>query len=130
MEAIVSKSIAKRSLIVAPILALVFGILQGWQGAVAALVGRLEPDLVVWVDQPYGYTTSVGGSDDVFEQAWSAGSGLPVRADVTQHGGGESWAHFGAGLDSMLIEIDTWAATPEIVAAQRSGFEAALAALG
>ena len=39
IEAIVSRNIAKRSLVVAPILALVFGILQGWQGAVAALVG-------------------------------------------------------------------------------------------
>ncbi len=39
IEAIISKNIAKRGLIVAPILALVFGLLQGWPGAVAALVG-------------------------------------------------------------------------------------------
>ena len=39
IEAIISKNIAKRGLIVAPILALIFGLLQGWPGAVAALVG-------------------------------------------------------------------------------------------
>jgi protein MpaA len=98
--------------------------------AAADLVGWLRPDVVVWVHQPYGYVTSVGGSDDLHERAWSVGSGLPVRPDVTQHGGAESWSHFTAGLDSVLVEIDTWAATPEIVAAQRRGFEQLLASLG
>lgn len=97
--------------------------------AAVALVERLRPDVVVWVHQPYGYVTSVGGSDDAHEQAWSAGSGLPVRPDVTQHGGAESWSHFHVGLDSMLVEIDTWDATPEIVAAQRRGFEQLVASL-
>ena len=97
--------------------------------AAVSLVDRLRPDVVVWVHQPYGYVTSVGGSNDVYEQSWSAGSGLPARPDVTQHGGGESWAHFQAGLDSMLVEIGTWAATPEIVAAQRAGFEQLIASL-
>lgn len=96
--------------------------------AAVALVERVRPDLVVWVHQPYGYVTSVGGSHDRFERAWSAGSGLPVRPDVTQHGGGESWTHFGAAVDAVLVEIDTWDATPEIVAAQRQGFERLLAA--
>jgi murein peptide amidase A len=97
--------------------------------AAVALVERLRPDVVVWVHQPYGYVTSVGGSDDTYERAWSAGSGLPVRPDVTQHGGGESWAHFEVGLDSMLIEMDTWDATPEMVASQRRGFEQLIASL-
>lgn len=39
IEAIISRHIAKRGLVVAPILALIFGILQGWPGAAAALVG-------------------------------------------------------------------------------------------
>jgi hypothetical protein len=39
IEAIIGKNIAKRSLFVAPVLALIFGILQGWPGVVAALVG-------------------------------------------------------------------------------------------
>jgi protein MpaA len=97
--------------------------------AAVGLVERLLPDVVVWVHQPYGYVTSVGGSDDAYEQAWSSGSGLRVRPDVTQHGGGESWSHFHLGLDSMLIEIETWNATPEIVAAQRRGFEQLIASL-
>lgn len=39
IEAIIGRNIAKRGIFVAPILALVFGLLEGWQGAVAALVG-------------------------------------------------------------------------------------------
>src|SRR5680860_1321444 len=39
IEAIIGKNIAKRSLFVAPVLALIFGLLQGWPGVVAALVG-------------------------------------------------------------------------------------------
>jgi hypothetical protein len=89
-----------------------------------SLVERLEPDMVVWVHQPYGYVGSIGPTDPAFEEAWSAGSGVPARSGVTQHGGGESWTAFVAERPSMLIEIDSWAATPDIVAAHRSGFEA------
>lgn len=39
IEAIIGTNIAKRSILVAPILALVFGLLRGWEGAVAALIG-------------------------------------------------------------------------------------------
>ncbi len=39
IEAIIGKNIAKRGLFVAPVLAVIFGILQGWPGVVAALVG-------------------------------------------------------------------------------------------
>ena len=39
IEAIIGTNIAKRAILVAPILALVFGLLRGWEGAVAALVG-------------------------------------------------------------------------------------------
>ncbi len=93
------------------------------------LIERLRPDVVVWVHQPLGYVGSIGPTDRAFEQAWAAGSGTPVRSGVTQHGGGESWTAFVAGLPSMLIEIDSWAATPEMVAAHRGGFEALVAAL-
>lgn len=97
--------------------------------AAAALIQREQPALVVWVHQPYGYVSSVGASPDEYEQAWSGGSGLVVRPDVTQHGGGESWTAFNAATPSMLVEIDSWEATAEMVTAQRSGFEALLAAL-
>ena len=95
----------------------------------AGLINAFEPDLVVWVHQPYGYVSSIGDTPDAYEQAWSAASGLPVRPDVTQHGGGESWTAFVAERPSMLIEIDSWAATPEMVDAQRAGFEAVVALL-
>jgi hypothetical protein len=35
-----------------------------------------------------------------------------------------------AGIPSMLVEIGGWSATPELVADQKAGFEAVLAALG
>lgn len=95
-----------------------------------ALVGAVEPDLVIWVHQPLGYVSSIGTTESALEEAWASASGIPVRPDVTQHGGGESWTAFIAGVPSMLIEIDGWMATPEIVAAQRAGFEATMRALG
>ncbi len=98
--------------------------------ALSVLVERLRPDLVVWVHQPLGYVSAVGETDAALEEAWSAASGLPVRPDVTQHGGGESWSAFVAGVPALLVEIDGWDATLEMVNAQRAGFEAMLAALG
>ena len=98
--------------------------------SLTGLVDRLAPDLVVWVHQPYGYVSSIGTTESALEVAWATASGLAVRPDVTQHGGGESWTAFVADRPSMLIEIDSWSATPEIVAAHRAGFEATLAALG
>ena len=98
--------------------------------ALVDLIGRLQPDLVVWVHQPYGYVSSIGPTADAFEQAWSTASGLPVRPDVSQHGGGESWTAFEAGVSSMLIEIGSWSATQDIVDRNRAGFAATVAALG
>lgn len=98
--------------------------------AIVRLIEETRPGVIVWVHQPYGYVSSVGGTDRRFESAWSWASGLPTRPGVTQHGGGESWTHFDAELPSMLIEIDTWAATDEIIAAQLAGFQALLAELG
>ncbi len=90
------------------------------------LVERLDPDLVVWVHQPLDYVSSIGATPDAYEEAWAAGSGLPVRRDVTQHGGGESWTAFVAAVPSMLIEIDTWDATQQIVDEQVAGLAALL----
>lgn len=95
--------------------------------AVRALVERLAPDLVVWVHQPLDYVSSIGETPDAYEQAWAAGSGLPVRPDVTQHGGGESWTAFDAGTFSMLVEIASWEATGPMVDAQVDGLSALLA---
>jgi protein MpaA len=94
--------------------------------ALTGLVDRLQPDLVVWVHQPYGYVSSIGTTDDALEEAWARASGVPVRPDVTQHGGGESWTALVAGRPSMLVEIDSWSATPDLVRAHRAGFDAVL----
>lgn len=98
--------------------------------ALVALVEQLQPDLVIWVHQPLGYVSAIGATNSALEQAWGQAAGIPVRPDVTQHGGGESWSALVAGIQSMLIEIDGWEATPELVADNRAGFEATLAALG
>ena len=104
-------------------------ILRARVRTLTGLIEQLRPDVVVWVHQPLGYVGSIGPTDRTFEQAWAAGSGTPVRSGVTQHGGGESWTAFVAGLPSMLIEIDSWAATAGMVAAHRAGFEALVAVL-
>ena len=39
IEAIIGTNIAKRAVVVAPVLAFVFGITSGWEGAVASLIG-------------------------------------------------------------------------------------------
>ena len=98
--------------------------------AVANLVLSVAPHMVVWVHQPLGYISSIGSTPDAFEEAWSRGSGVRVRRDVTQHGGGESWTNFTAGFPSMLIEADGWDATPEMVAAHRNGFAEMIAVFG
>lgn len=97
--------------------------------AIAQLVQAVQPTVVVWVHQPLGYVSSIGTTPDVYEQIWSQAAGVPVRPDVTQHGGGESWTNLSAGHPSMLIEVAGWDATPEIVAAHRAGFEALLTVL-
>lgn len=97
--------------------------------ALTRFIDDVQPDIVVWVHQPYGYVSSIADTDRSYESAWSSGSGLETRSGVTQHGGGESWTFFEAGLPSMLIEIDSWADTPEVVAAQVAGYEALLASL-
>ncbi len=90
--------------------------------AAAALVERLDPDLVVWVHQPLGYIGSIGDTPDEYEQVWAAASGSPVRSGVSQQGGGESWTAFVAGVPSMLIEVDTYDARPDMVDAHVAGF--------
>lgn len=98
--------------------------------AAADLVLRAQPHVVVWVHQPLSYVSSIGSTPDALEEAWSRGSGIPVRRDVTQHGGGESWTNFTAGFPSMLIEANGWEATPQMVAAHRNGFAELIALFG
>jgi len=98
--------------------------------AMVRLIDDVRPDVVVWIHQPLGYVSSIGTTADSYEQAWARGSGVRVRPDVTQHGGGESWANRVRGFGSLLVEVDGWDATPEIVAAHRNGFAELLSVLG
>jgi protein MpaA len=98
--------------------------------ALTRLVEGLRPDVVIWIHQPLGYVGAIGDTDRALAQAWATGAGLRVRDGVTQPGGAESWSAFLAGVPSVLVEVDTWEATPEIVDAQRRGFEAVVAQLG
>ncbi len=94
------------------------------------LVERLQPDIVVWLHQPLGYASAIGATDPVLAQAWADATALPVSTDITQHGGGESWSALVAGAPSLLVEMNGWDVTAEVIADQRAGFEAMLAALG
>ena len=98
--------------------------------ALVTLVEQLRPDVVIWVHQPLGYVSAVGTTSAALEQAWAGAAGTAVRPDVSQHGGGESWSAYVAGVPSMLVEMDGWAATPELVADTLAGVEAVLVALG
>ena len=98
--------------------------------ALASLVEQLRPDLVIWVHQPLGYVSAIGATSPALEQAYTHAAELPTRPGVTQHGGGESWSALAAGVPSILIEIDGWEATTELIARTRAGIEAVIVALG
>jgi len=87
-------------------------------------------DLVVWVHQPLGYVAAIGATDPRLAQAWSGATGLRVRQSVTQHGGGESWSALVVGVASLLVEIDSFDATPGMLDVQQAGFAALLQAIG
>lgn len=91
-------------------------------------IQAIRPTVVVWVHQPLGYVSSIGDTDGAYEQAWSEATGLPVRPDVVQHGGAETWTA-AAGFASILVEVNSWDATPEMVAAQQNGFARLLSVL-
>lgn len=68
-------------------------------------LGSERPDLVIWVHQPLGYVGPIEACPPHYADIWSAVSGEPVRRDVHQPGGGETWTAIGPGLRSMLIEV-------------------------
>jgi murein peptide amidase A len=98
--------------------------------ALVTLIEQLRPDVAIWIHQPLGYVSSIGATSSALEQAFADAAGLPVRPDITQHGGGESWSSSIAGVPSMLIEIEGWDATAESVDRTRAGIEAVILALG
>lgn len=73
--------------------------------ALAETVLDLQPDLAVWIHQPLGYVAGVGMTSPRYADAWRAAAGLPTRANLDQHGGGETWTAMVAGRPSILVEM-------------------------
>lgn len=71
-----------------------------------------RPDLVLWLHQPLGYVAPIEACPPAYADIWSAVSGVPVRRNIRQPGGGETWAAIGLGLRSMLIEVGGTKAEP------------------
>jgi protein MpaA len=95
--------------------------------AVMGLIQSNPWDLTVWIHQPLGYVAAVPPTDPVYSEAWRGAAGLPDRADLDQHGGGETWTTKVAGIASILVEVDTHDATEAMVEAHAAGFAATLA---
>jgi protein MpaA len=68
-------------------------------------LGRERPDLAIWVHQPLGYVAAIEGCPPHYADIWSDFSNVPVRRNLRQSGGGETWTAVGLGLRSMLIEV-------------------------
>ena len=93
-----------------------------------AVVEQLRPSVTVWVHEPYEYVGHVNATARRYAEAWAAGSGLPTRS-VTQHGGGETWTAYGAGLPSVLVEGSSRELSLDDLRRHRRGFEELLAIL-
>lgn len=97
--------------------------------ALAAVVTRLQPSLVVWIHQPYSYVAPISDSAIPFARRWADASGLPMKLGIKQRGGAETWCAASLGLASILVEGTTRDASVGEIAAHRAGFEAVLAGL-
>ena len=73
--------------------------------AAVALLETTRPDLVVWVHQPLNYVAALRGCPEWYADIWSDVADVPVRKNLAQIGGGESWASRRLGIPSMLIEV-------------------------
>lgn len=98
------------------------------QNAISFLEAE-RPDLTVWVHQPLGYVAALDGCPPEYADIWSDFSGVPVRPDVVQVGGGESWTAKVLGLPSMLVEVGGDRDSPIGVSAHINALEALLIAV-
>lgn len=69
------------------------------------MLGNERPDLVIWVHQPLGYVAPLERCPPHYADIWSDVAGVPVRLNLRQVGGGETWTAIELGLRSMLIEV-------------------------
>lgn len=73
--------------------------------AIMTFLEITRPDLVVWVHQPLGYVAALAPCPRWYADIWSDVAGVPVRRNLVQIGGGESWTARALGLPSMLVEV-------------------------
>jgi protein MpaA len=88
-----------------------------------------RPDLVVWIHQPLAWVAALGRTPRRYAQVWAETVGDPVRANLDQHGGGETWTERVANVPSILVEVATWGSSDALVNAHRLGFEALAAVI-
>lgn len=92
--------------------------------AVMALVANGRFDASAWIHQPLGYVGPIASCPKEYADAWCARTGSPRRDGIDQQGGGETWCARAAGVPTILVEANSWASTPQMVAAHVTGFRA------
>ncbi len=97
--------------------------------AIMDFLRRTKPDLVVWVHQPLGYVAALPGCPPWYADIWADFAPVPVRRNLTQIGGGETWTAMELGRPSMLIEVDGSRETPRAIDEHASALEALIFAV-
>jgi hypothetical protein len=94
-----------------------------------AFLETTRPDLVAWVHQPLNYVAAIRSCPKWYADIWSDFADVPVRRNLSQIGGGESWAGRQLGIPSMLVEVGGTRAEPVGVAAHVAALEALIFAV-
>lgn len=97
--------------------------------AMMTFLEMTRPDLVVWVHQPLNYVAAIPGCPRWYADIWSDVSGVPVRRNLSQIGGGESWTGRELGLPSLLVEVGGRRRDPVGVPANVKALEALIFAV-
>jgi murein peptide amidase A len=94
--------------------------------ALAQFVAEARPSLTVWMHQPLDYVAPLPGCPDDYANVWSYASRVPVRRNLLQVGGAETWTAMELGLPSLLVEIAGTRTAPVDVARHITALEALL----
>jgi protein MpaA len=97
--------------------------------AAMSFLETTRPDLVVWVHQPLNYVAAIRGCPKWYADIWSDVAEVPVRRNLAQIGGGETWAGHELGIPSMLVEVGGTRTEPIGVAAHVAALEALIFAV-
>lgn len=97
--------------------------------AAMRFLDRTRPDLTIWIHQPLGYVAALRGCPPWYADIWSDVAGVPVRRNLAQVGGGETWTSRALGAPSMLVEIGGSHSQPIGLSAHVAALEALLFAV-